>query len=487
MLSEGMKKVLLVNTNTEKFPYPIPPVGLCLLASSLAGHYQVKLVDMMFQKPGLLLDTVSSFAPDYIGFSIRNVDDVVAGKTVFYPKNIRDAMIRPVQDATDVPIILGGSGFSVFPREMMDYFKADFGIIGEGEGLFLKLLHSLDSGIPLEDDPRILVRKNPLGSSGIRHRDIRKMQDFIPLHTVPLSNIDHYLSFDPYRERGVYSIQTKRGCHFGCVYCTYPFLEGKKYRLRDPWDIACEIEEVSDRLGPVMFEFVDSVFNAPKGHAEAICRAIIKKKIHPRMRTMGINPNNTSRTLFSLMKEAGFVQIDVTPDSASPTVIHNLKKGFSMEDIHRTATIIRELDIPTMWFFLFGGPGETPETVQETFRFIRENIPPHDMVLMLAGLRIYPNTPLEIIARDEGLIEPTSSLFYPSLYYYSKETPSSFLHSQLEFMRDVTTNCLPATESTPPKEMIAEAIAMRKAHALTEPMFRTLLKIREKRKGIPKK
>ncbi|MBN1198902.1 MAG: hypothetical protein JXA23_06100, partial [Bacteroidales bacterium] len=78
-----MKKVLLVNTNTEKFPYPIPPLGLSLLASSLESWYEMKVYDGVFDEGKSLPDVVRSFQPDYIGFSIRNIDDVVADRTIF--------------------------------------------------------------------------------------------------------------------------------------------------------------------------------------------------------------------------------------------------------------------------------------------------------------------------------------------------------------------------------------------------------------------
>ncbi|MFH1296156.1 MAG: radical SAM protein [Bacteroidota bacterium] len=474
-----MKRVLLVNTNIEKFPYPIPPLGLCLLASYLEPWYDVKIYDGVFNEGRSLVDQVKSFDPDYIGFSIRNIDDVVADRTVFYIGDILRDFIHPVQHVSQAPVILGGSGFSVFPQEIMEMTEADYGITGEGEEVFLEVLRCLDKEKPVDHLPQVFRKEN-------RKAGAVSVTKFIPFHSIPFSEIDRHIDFSPYKERGVYSVQTKRGCALRCIYCTYPCIEGRRYRVRNPDDIAREIEEAMDRLGKVTFDFIDSTFNEPAGHAEDICRAIIRRNIRPRLRTMGINPRNTSHELFKLMIKAGFIQIDVTPDSAAPAVIKNLQKGFTFRDIKRTALLTRMYDLPTMWFFLFGGPGETTETVAQTHNFIGRYINEEDMVLMHAGLRIYPNTPLEKIALKEGVIQPGESLFYPSPYYFSADTPKKKLGKILKEISNTFHNCLPSAESSPSPELMQKALLTRKEKELTEPMFRTLLRIRKEERGATK-
>ncbi|NQV01664.1 MAG: radical SAM protein [Bacteroidia bacterium] len=472
-----MKKVLLVNTNIEKFPYPIPPVGLSLLASYLESWYDVRVYDGVFDEGRSLVDLVRDYQPDYIGLSIRNIDDVVADKTIFYMDRIMSDFIHPVREVSEAPVIVGGSGFSVFPEDVMVLTGADYGVIGEGEEVFLELLRSLDERKPVDLLPQVLAKDKSARISASHKR-------FLVYNSIPFSEIDRHIDFSPYKQRGVYSIQTKRGCALRCIYCNYPCIEGKSYRLRDPDEIAREIEEAMERLGKVTFDFVDSTFNEPLGHAEDICRAIIRRKIHPKLRTMGINPGNTSHELFKLMVNSGFKQIDITPDSAAPTVIRNLKKGFALKDIIRTAMLTRMYNLPAMWFFLFGGPGETAETVMQTRNFIGRYISEEDMVLMLAGLRIYPNTPLEKIALRDGIISEGESLFHPSAYYFSAHTPKKKLDKMLIEIRDAFHNCMPAAESSPSPELIQKALNMRKEKGLTEPMFRTLLRIRkDERRG----
>jgi len=466
-----LKKILLANTNIEKAPYPVPPLGLCLLASALEPQYTVEIYDGVFDEGKSLQEKVLAFSPDYIGFSIRNIDDVVADRPVFYIDRIISDFIEPVRKISSVPIILGGSGFSIFPFDVMRVTGASYGIVGEAEDILPQLLNCLDQGLDCSGIPNVIVGDSGLIWEGYQLRFMKDVRR-------GLSEIDRRIDFNPYRQKGVYSIQTKRGCSHGCIYCSYPLIEGKKFRMRDPADIAEEIAAASKRLGFVTFEFVDSTFNDPKGHAEAICREIIRRKLKVRLRTMGINPRHASGELFELMTDAGFTQIDATPDTASPRMLKALDKGFNLDEIRKMAELIRQYDLPTMWFFLFGGPGENEETLKETFDFIDEYVNPEDLVYMNAGMRVYPNTPLYDVAVGEGLIRAGETVFHPPFYYYSVLIGKKVLDQKINEAAKLRPNCLPALATVPPPAMIQEALAVRASQNLQEPMFRTLLRIR---------
>jgi len=468
-----MNKVLLVNTNIERAPYPVPPLGLCLLAESLKDRFNVRVYDGVFDEGKNLVPLVREFKPDYIGFSIRNIDDVVKDRTIFYVDDILKKFIRPVRTATDAPFILGGSGFSIFPDELMESTGADYGIAGEAESLLPELLERIEKKRDISDIPNLYTGKrkadaNVGNSAGVR------------LLSQPFAEIDQWIDFQPYREKGVYSIQTKRGCAHRCIYCTYPLIEGRKFRPRDPSDIAEEICRVHERLGNITFEFVDSTFNDPLGHAEEVCHEIIRRNLKVRLRTMGINPRHTSEELFDLMVRAGFTQIDATPDSASPGMLKNLDKGFTRAEIERMARLILKFNLPTMWFFLFGGPGEDEGTFRETLDFIDEFISRDDLVYLNAGLRIYPGTPLHSIALKEGMIREDQSLFRPPVYYFSGRITRKRMDELIFVTSRSRHNCIPSAETAPPPEMVAEAIEMRRTLNLNEPIFRTLLRVREK-------
>ena len=462
-----MSKVLLINTNMEKKPYPVPPLGICLIASAIRKDHEVMVYDGAFDHGKGLACLVSDFRPDYIGVTIRNIDDMDILNPTSYIEPILQTFIKPVRETTDAPLILGGSGFSIFPEYFMDYYRADYGVSGEGEAVFPDLLHCLENGKDPSCVPGVFSLKKA-GSAPTRAFD---------LVNLPFSEIDLKIDYGPYRGRSSYPIQTKRGCSHRCIYCTYNCIEGYHYRTRLPAHIADEIEQTAERLGPVTFEFVDSTFNDPPGHAEAICRELAKRSLGLRLRTMGINPCNASPELFELMLSSGFAQIDCTPDTASPAMLSSLRKNFTLADLTKTARLVREFDMPTMWFFIFGGPGETEETIRESFEFIDSWVSGKDMVHMTCGLRVYPGTDLHLSALKEKIVHPGDPLT-DARFYVSKELGREKLISLIKEAALARPNCVPVTESTPSPQMMSDAAMMREQMLLTEPMFRSLLRLR---------
>ena len=150
------------------------------------------------------------------------------------------------------------------------------------------------------------------------------------------------------------------------------------------------------------------------------------------------------------------------------------------------ALLIRRFDLPAMWFFLFGGPGETEQTFRETIDFIDNFVNPDDLVYMTSGLRVYPGTPLYAIAAEEGKIQKGSSVFNPPVFYFSTGLPKEEADRLIKESSKSRPNCLPAAETSPPLQMLKEALDLRTRENLTEPMFRSMLRIRKEwlKKGM---
>ena len=286
-----------------------------------------------------------------------------------------------------------------------------------------------------------------------------------------------HLDYGPYKRRGAYPLQTKRGCPRSCVYCSYPGIEGRHFRLRSPAAVADELEEILQALGSVSVELCDSTFNDPPGHAEAICREIIRRDLRMSLRTMGLNPTGASRELLQLMRRAGFAQLDCTPDSASPAMLRALGKGLGLDALQRCARAIRQADMPTMWFFLLGGPGESESTVAQTLRFVDEQLSPLDLAHLSPGLRIYPGTALHRLALRRGMVEPEDPLLEPR-WFVDPQLGAERLCQLIEQAAAERVHCVPSWESRPSAEMMARALRLRQERSLQEPMFRTLLRLR---------
>ncbi len=403
-------KVLLVSANRERDPYPVFPIGLSFLAGPLtqAGH-DLSVLDLCFeQQPGeALANALSEHTPDVIIVSLRNLDNVTWPDTRSYLAGLRDIVTTCRTAGT---VIVGGSGFSLMPLEILAAVGADYGVAGEGEEVLPRLLECIQTGGDAACLPGVVVA----GASSFLPPQLLS-SICSPQRT--LFNVDRY-----HREGGMANVQTKRGCPFSCSYCTYPHLEGRVMRLRPVADLLAEIRSLVDDYGVSYLYFVDDIFNYPPDFASELCRAMQAAKL-PVNWSAFINPDFITPTLMEEMLAAGCDAVEFGSDSGSPQMLKSLRKSFSVDDLRTASQLCTEMGVDFAHYMLFGGPGETRETILESFALMDELQP--TAVIAMTGIRIYPHTALHRTAIEEGLIQESTSLLEP-LFYISPAIRDSF-------------------------------------------------------------
>ncbi|HOP39543.1 MAG TPA: lipid biosynthesis B12-binding/radical SAM protein [Geobacteraceae bacterium] len=393
--------ILLVSANREKCPYPVFPLGLSYLAGPLlAKGHRLRILDLCFADDSetLIRQELASSLPEAVVISLRNIDNVTYPGSRSYLEGVK-AVVDLCRGKA--PVIIGGSGYSLMPNEILDFLGGDYGVVGEGEEILPLLLDRLMTGTSLRGLPGVVVRGE---------------KDYIP--PAPVAKIGRpersLFQVERYnREGGMANLQTKRGCPFSCIYCTYPLLEGSRLRLRDIDDIVGEIQFLVERNGVEYLYFVDDIFNYPVDFAEALCRSIIDSGISIRWSAF-INPAFITPDLIRIMVEAGCDAFEFGTDSGSPAMLRNLGKSFTTADVREASALCREHGVDFAHYILFGGPGETEETVLESFALMDEVAP--TAVIGMTGIRIFPGTPLHRKALEEGVITPDTSLLEPVFY-----------------------------------------------------------------------
>ena len=110
--------VLLISTNRCTTPDPVFPLGLAYLNAALrqAGHrtYWLDCLEGSHQLEAIL----HTRRPDFVGLSLRNIDDVLIRKRETFFGDLVSLSAR-IRRHTRAPIILGGSGFSLFPQALL--------------------------------------------------------------------------------------------------------------------------------------------------------------------------------------------------------------------------------------------------------------------------------------------------------------------------------------------------------------------------------
>lgn len=412
----GGARVLLVSTNRERQPYPVVPNGLACVASALdaAGH-RVRFLDLCFGRDPVAdaSEAGRSFRPDIVGVSVRNIDNSDAIALRHYTPEARGVLRALRTAAPRARVIAGGAAFGVAPEALFRDLGVDYAVAGDGERASVALVNALTSGDPIEALPGLVRERNgtvvftPPGEDA-------------DLDSLPAPALHRWIDLARYQRHGAtIPIQTKRGCVYKCVYCTYRNVEGWGYRTRDPELVADEIEELKRNAHVRHFDFVDSTFNSPPGHAIETCEAIIRRRLGVRLDTTNFTPATASSELLQAMKRAGFRTLGITAESASDAVLEKLEKGFTAAKVREVAERVERHGIRTLWIFLVGGPGENGRTLEETLSFADWRLNRGDAVYLTVGLRIYPGTTLHRIAIREGVVPADSTLLDPAFYFSS--------------------------------------------------------------------
>ncbi len=411
-------RVLLVQTPsvegmTQERVYPL---GIVSLATHLKGFgHEVQLLDMNLQTDpyGAVKDRLLSFRPEAVGLSLRNIDPLGNKTSSLVPPFV--ATVRLVAAVLPaVRIIVGGTGFSLFPARLMQELpEIHYGIVGEAETSFPALLAALNDPPPLKG----LCRRDGRGIKVLPPARDYDMTAYIPpdrslLDPAEYTSINNYVP--------AIGIETKRGCSVGCTYCVYPQLQGNKLRCRPPASVVDEMEVLHKDYGIQSFHFNDPVLNTANGHLEEICREIIRRKFRVRwdgfMREAGLDAEKVA-----LYERAGCECFSFSPDGLCQEALDVLGKQLSEADILKAAALAAQSDVISVYHFMVNVPGETEKTCEKGIRLLDRIYELHSKkknlgTVVLNNIRILPGTPIEDIARAQGLIGPDTDLLYPVYY-----------------------------------------------------------------------
>jgi len=402
-------KTLLVSANTEQINMPVLPVGLAAVAAAAAqaGH-EVRIVNLMARRGSRarLQEAFERFQPEVVGVSVRNIDDQCMRDRWFLLDAVKE-VVDDLRSLSHAPIVLGGAGFSIFPRSVLAYLGADMGIQGEGEAAFVELLERLNR----KADPRGIPGLVLPGDDSPAPPGLIRNLDAFPL---PGPEI-HLEPGAPDGEKIWLPFQTRRGCPMQCIYCSTAAIEGRIPRKRSLDLVVRSISEHAD-AGFDHFFFVDNTFNLPPSYAKDLCRRLASADLKIRWRCI-LYPWRVDEELVEKMAEAGCAEVSFGFESGSEKILRHMNKRFDTREVRRISDLLKKHRIARMGFLLLGGPGETKETVLESLNFA-ESLDLEAMKIT-SGIRIYPNTTLARIAASEGLIQQGDDLLFPVFYMAS--------------------------------------------------------------------
>lgn len=436
-------RILLISPNRSQ--PPVMPIGMRYIAAACvrSGH-KVSCLDLCFEdltkSKESIRKQIVEHKPDVIGISFRNLDVEDPDKLARYnyanynlatynlanyslatysapesdsASNLEcfDQAFSACRAYSDSLIVLGGPAFTLLPKQFLTRYPGAVGIVGPGERSFVDLLKALEDGRDIQSISGVVTYVSS-------DKDFARVDSDV-LPSVPSIDETPFSSY--VAGGGEYNIQSKRGCEFKCIHCSYPLIEGNRVRTHQPEEIGARIAQLAEK-GVAQFRFVDSVFNNPVEHAIAVCKEISKRVDLPVEFTVNCSPAHFTYELACALNSAGCIKVIFGTDTASDEMLKVMRKPFSKKQIEVVTSICKSLSLYFEHHMLLGAPGETLETAFESLTFMDSLSCP---VFIDLGIQIYNRAPIAKVLGAESLpndqfvpsifIEPTISRELPDL------------------------------------------------------------------------
>ena len=345
-------------------PYPLeeapsPPLGVTYVAAACerAGA-EVRIFDYIVRKysPEKLAEEMASFRPDVIGTTSVTMNYKKAASI------LKDAK----QIDPDVITVFGGPHVSFdWTNTLSDYPETDLVIIGEGEQTLAELV------------PHIKDRNAWKLIRGIAFRDgngiITKTEDrplMEDIDDLPLPS-RHLLPMSRYQALGFpVSIITSRGCPNKCIFCLGRKMVGFKVRHRSTRRVVDEIEDIL-AYGFDFINIADDLFTANKKRVVEFCDELKRRNLKFRWSAFA-RVNTVDYDTLKLMKEAGCHAVSFGIESGNPDMLVRVRKGITLDQARHAVEACRKAGVTAHASFLAGLPGETLETLEDSYRFSKE-------------------------------------------------------------------------------------------------------------------
>lgn len=454
-------KILLIRPPfaVEKFYFPRfinESLGIESLAAYLTDYHQVKILDsvaegwnnywtkkeypeIIFQglKAKKILNKIKKSKPEIIGitwlFATQNKSIELIVKLIReFDKNI--------------PIVVGGPHPSADPKVILaDNPEISYVVCGEGEFTLKELLDNKCKN--LEKIDGLAFRKNGEIVVNPPRKFIHNL-DILPIPQRKHSVHQNYSKQNLYRSLYVHlkkifknkkvligltkflssliwlpeiyyklhnqrareklptaDVITSRGCPYHCTFCAIHNLWGHGWRMRSAESVLAEIDDLVKNHGVKHINFVDDNFNASKERVIKICQGIIKNNYQITLTSCsGSYVPTLDEEVLTWLKKAGLNYIRMSIESGNPYILHQIiKKNINLDKIKEIVEICKKLNIFTEGAFIFGIPGETKETMQDSLNFAK--LVGFDRIVKFI-FQPFPHTELYDICLEKNYLTP---------------------------------------------------------------------------------
>ncbi len=312
--------------------------------------------------PHIIQEALLTLKPDLVGFSI------------FHANRWGGIQLAKIfkEHFPGAPIVFGGIGATFLDDHLLRHFPwIDIIVRGEGEITFPALIRRIEAQQSYDDLLGLTLR---VGNTIQRNKDAERIEDLDALPMPAAHYTFHHLALS-------------RGCPGKCTFCGSPQFWGSKVRFHSADYFVGQLE-ILYKKGHRFFHFSDDTFTLRKKLVLEICALIVERKLDISWAAIS-RVDCIDHEVLRAMRMAGCIQISFGVESGSESIRDELNKKFSEEQIRRAFTLTISYGILARAYIIYGCPGESPETVKETIRLLRDIRP---LVTIFYVLSVFPGT-----------------------------------------------------------------------------------------------
>src|SRR5580765_5121387 len=300
--------------------------------------------------------------------------------------------------------ITAGGHFATFAAAdlLRDFSALDSICRQESEATLAALCAAIRDGRPWQDLPGMASRA---AGGDVRLSALPALPD---LHALPWP----VRSGEPARcfDHAIAPIVSSRGCYANCTFCCIAAwheqtLPGKRYRLREPGDVAAEMAAMQRERGVQIFVFHDDNFFIPN-HGKSLARlhaladAIASEGLHDFATVVKARPGDVTPAVFQVLVERlrcirCYVGIETDADQGLIT----LRRWGKSSQNHRAIDVARSLGLFVCFNILMFDPDTTLASVRKNLDFIEYAA---DYPFNFGRVELYAGTPLLGRMQAEG-------------------------------------------------------------------------------------
>ena len=382
-------RVLLITPLSRYSSIIWTPLGMSYIASLLIkNNHTVKLYDRFLK--GYFMDDKESVNKDMKSEILRFKPDIIGFSTI--SPLIYDTVecVNYIRSFFNGIIIAGGHHATAMPQLTLKKIPGlDFVAAGEAEYTMLSLVNGNEpSGIP-----GLFSRYT--NTSAFLNSQIKDL-DELPFPEYKIFDMEYYTEANRSTLRGFHlrtaCVLSSRGCPNSCKFCSESLSFRKGVRFHSADYVAASIEKLIIDYKVEGIYFHDNNFLSSHSHAENICKKIINRNLHKKIKwVIQAGTPKVNNDILRLLSEAGCVKIEFGMESIKDSDLKNMNKNATVDSNETALALCRKHKIRAHSYFMTGFEGEKISDLNNTLAWIKK-FKPH--TFSLHPLKIYPGTAL---------------------------------------------------------------------------------------------